>query len=348
MKFLFQLFFLTFISVELNAQITIDETDIAVVGDFIPRKSDTMTVLTSPGPSGPNQLWDLSQTSFYVVQENTNVVDPSSTPNGSSFSNATSAMTNDNSSYLYFNNSTNSYNCLGFSGDLLNTGTPIVAPFLPDLTLHQFPRTYNSSFNDAYVMDITIPGSSINPLLNQVRFKRTSNVIDVTDGWGIIKTPGDRSYEALRVHTTTTSIDSVWTLPIFPPTWTLANTSQSTSETYTWLAKGGKLAVAEMSFDTTGAPKIFKWTELPGIALSVTELNSIFEVSPNPSSDFITISIDEKSLNQNYFVSNILGEVQLIGKIDSTKFEINLAELKNGVYILAIENSAKKVKILKE
>ncbi|MBM3186094.1 MAG: hypothetical protein FJZ67_07325 [Bacteroidetes bacterium] len=42
MKFLFQLFFLAFISVELNAQITIDETDTAVVGDIIPRISDTI------------------------------------------------------------------------------------------------------------------------------------------------------------------------------------------------------------------------------------------------------------------------------------------------------------------
>jgi hypothetical protein len=35
-------------------QITIDQSDMPSVGDYIPRRSDTMTVLPGPGGSGPN------------------------------------------------------------------------------------------------------------------------------------------------------------------------------------------------------------------------------------------------------------------------------------------------------
>jgi len=39
------------------------------------------------------------------------------------------------------------------------------------------------------------------------------------------------------------------------------------------VGKGGKLAIVEMSFDTLGAPKIFRWTELNGIGVGLEEAN---------------------------------------------------------------------------
>ncbi|MBM3160771.1 MAG: hypothetical protein FJZ66_05480, partial [Bacteroidetes bacterium] len=52
-------------------QITIEQSDMPSVGDVIPRRSDTLTPLPGPGPSGANQAWEMTETSFYVVQENT-------------------------------------------------------------------------------------------------------------------------------------------------------------------------------------------------------------------------------------------------------------------------------------
>ena len=321
-----------------------------VIGDMIPRKSDTMTVLSGPGSAGANQVWDMSQTSFSVIQENTSVISPSSTPNGSSFTNANLAMTNDNASFLYFNSSSATFNCLGFSGDLLNTGTPIAANFSPDLTLHQFPRNYNSTFNDNYIIDVTIPGASINPLLSQIRFKRSAQVTDITDGWGIIHTPGNKSYDVLRVHTTTVSIDSIWTLPIFPPTWTLLSTDQSTSENYSWLAKGGKLAVAEMSFDTLGAPKIFKWTELPGIALQTLELdNDVFvRAFPNPFQDKLIIHVGNEILGRKGMIRDVFGKEILNLIFLTTENELPTETWKSGMYFLEVEDQNKKIKIVKD
>ena len=263
------------------SQITLDGSDMPAVGDYIPRKSDTMTLLPGPGGSGPNQTWNFTALSNYVISENTNVVSVASTPNGNQFGNSNLAMTNDNASYLYFNSNAQSFSTQGFSGDLLGTGV-INAVFSPDLTLHQFPRSFGSSFNDTYVIDVTVPGAAINPLVSQIHFKRTSTVHDTTDAWGQITTPHG-TYDVLRIHSTEMYVDSVWALPIFPPTWSLVSTNADVSNSYSWVGKGGKLAIAEMSFDTLGAPKIFKWTELPGIGVGLEESNvCLLYTSPSP------------------------------------------------------------------
>jgi hypothetical protein len=76
---------IAFVSPLLWGQISIDQTDMPSVGDYIPRKSDTMAVLPGPGGSGPNQVWNFTTLSNYVITENTTVVSVASTPNGNQF-----------------------------------------------------------------------------------------------------------------------------------------------------------------------------------------------------------------------------------------------------------------------
>ena len=102
-------------------QITIDQSDMPSVGDYIPRRSDTMTVLPGPGGSGPNQVWNFTALSNNVISENTNVISVASTPNGNQFGGSNMAMTNDNANYLYFNKSAQAFTTQGYSGDLLGT-----------------------------------------------------------------------------------------------------------------------------------------------------------------------------------------------------------------------------------
>lgn len=328
-------------------QITIDQTDMPSVGDFIPRKSDTMTVLPGPGASGPNQTWNFTATSNYVITENTSVVSVASTPNGNQFGNSNLAMTNDNASYLYFNKSAQSFTTQGFSGDLLGTGI-INAVFNPDLTLHQFPRTFGSSFNDTYVIDVIVPGAAINPLVSQIRFKRTSLVHDTTDAWGQITTPNG-TYNVLRIHTTETFTDSIWALPIFPPTWSLVSTSSDLSNSYSWVGKGGKLAIAEMSFDTLGAPKIFKWTELPGIGVGLNEpASSQISMYPNPCSHTLFV----EGYNQEQIVLfNMYGQPVPVEKtILPEGTQLKVEHLASGIYSIETRNdqTIQRTQIIKE
>jgi hypothetical protein len=315
------------------------------VGDYIPRKSDTMTVLPGPGGSGPNQVWNFTTLSNYVITENTTVVSVASTPNGNQFGSSNLAMTNDNANYLYFNKSAQAFTTQGYSGDLLGTGT-INAQFAPDLTLHQFPRTFGTSFSDTYVIDVTVPGAAINPLINQIHFKRTSIVKDTTDAWGQITTPFG-SYDVLRIHTMESYVDSVWAQPLFPPTWSLVSTSADTTHSYSWVGKGGKLAIAEMSFDTLGLPKIFKWTELPGIGVGMEESSvEILEIYPNPCKTELTLRTQEKKVGSEFSIMNALGTVVSTGIITEVNQSINAARLAPGSYTLCVgENHQRFLKL---
>jgi hypothetical protein len=315
------------------------------VGDYIPRKSDTMTVLPGPGGSGPNQVWNFTTLSNYVITENTTVVSVASTPNGNQFGSSNLAMTNDNANYLYFNKSAQAFTTQGYSGDLLGTGT-INAQFAPDLTLHQFPRTFGTSFSDTYVIDVTVPGAAINPLINQIHFKRTSIVKDTTDAWGQITTPFG-SYDVLRIHTMESYVDSVWAQPLFPPTWSLVSTSADTTHSYSWVGKGGKLAIAEMSFDTLGLPKIFKWTELPGIGVGMEESSvEILEIYPNPCKTELTLRTQEKKVGSEFSIMNALGTVVSTGIITEVNQSINVARLAPGSYTLCVgENHQRFLKL---
>jgi hypothetical protein len=316
------------------AQITIDQSDMPSVGDYIPRKSDTLSVLPGPGASGPNQVWNFTALSNYVISEYTNVVSVASTPNGNQFGSSNMAMTNDNASYLYFNKSAQSFTTQGLSGDLLGTGN-INAPFSPDLTLHQFPRTFGSSFTDAYALDVTVPGAAINPILNQIHFKRSSSVKDTTDAWGLLTTPHG-TYNVLRVHTMEISVDSVWALPIFPPTWSLVSTASDTTHSYSWVGKGGKIAIAEMSLDTLGMPKTFTWSELAGIGVGLEETHSNdFQIHPNPANDFFTLTNVLPSSIQLFDMKGSALPVECT--TDGTNTLVNVSRIPSGIYYVKIQ-----------
>jgi hypothetical protein len=257
------------------------------------------------------------------------------------------AMTNDNASYLYFNKSAQSFSTQGFSGELLGTGI-INAVFNPDLTLHQFPRTFGSSFSDTYVIDVIVPGAAINPLVSQIRFKRSSMVHDTTDAWGKITTPHG-TYDVLRIHTTETFTDSIWAQPIFPPTWSLVSTSSDVSNSYSWVGKGGKLAIAEMSFDTLGVPKIFKWTELSGIGVGLEETSlSKISIYPNPCSNQVCI----QNFNpEEISVFNLYGQKVAVEKMAMPSGTLlTLEALVKGVYFIETtkDQVKQKTQIIKE
>ena len=319
----------------LSAQITIDQGDMPSIGDNIPRKSDTMTVHPGPGGSGPNQTWNFSGTSSFVINENTSVVSVASTPSANQFSSSNLAITNDNASYLYFNKSAQSFTTQGFSGDLLGTGV-INAVFTPALTLHQFPRTFGSTFTDTYGINVTIPGASINPLISQINYRRSSVVKDTTDSWGQLTTPHG-TFDVLRVHSMEIYTDSILALPLFPPVWQLVSVTTDTTHSYSWLGKGGKLAIAEMTFDSLGVPKIFKWTELPGIGVGLEESSvGLLEIYPNPCETVLTVRTQEKKVGSEFSIMNALGMLVYTGVITEVNQSINIAHLAPGSYTLCV------------
>jgi hypothetical protein len=251
-------------------------------------------------------------------------------------------MTNDNANYLYFDQNSTNLNTLGLAGDFLGTGSPVVAPLTSGLLVHNFPRTYGSNFSDTYSTDVTFDGSSISPLVSQIRFKRVGLIKDSTDAWGQMTTPF-ATYNTLRVKRVEYTTDSIWILPSFPPTWSLYQTSNDTTLNYQWFAKNEKLAVAEMTFDSLGTPKIFRWKDVATNGIKeLTEAS--FELYPNPVGNQINVSFDNELIGKDIQIE-IIDETGRI--IDHKSFSLNSKELKvetnflhSGCYFLKVNHAS--------
>jgi len=340
----------SFLPIAISAQISIDVTDMAQAGDVITRKIDTMTVLTGPGGAGANQTWDFSQTSASenVIEQTTQVMNAAYAPHANSFPNANLAMTADNSNYLYFDQNNNQMNTLGFAGDLLGTGSPIVAPLTGGLLVHNFPKTYGSNFSDTYTTDIILDGSAISPLVSQIRFKRVGLILDSTDAYGQITTPL-ATYDALRTKRTEYSSDSIWIKAVFPPTWTLFRVNQDTTLNYQWYADQGKLAIAELSFDTLGVPNRFTWFHSAAFN-NLTELtsNSSLKLYPNPSDDVINFEI-LLSQNENGImrITDLSGKIMEERTVNPTSLagKINVSAYSKGIYFFEFTSSTSNQKV---
>lgn len=334
-----------FTSLVASAQISIDLTDMPVVGDVIYRKADTMTVLAGPGNAGANQTWIFTQTSNYVNDETSTAVAPSSTPYASQFSSSNLALTDGNGGYIFFNQSANSIIVKGIAGPLPGTTNTITAPLNPDQTLHNLPRTYNSNFIDTYSSEFVFDGSSFSSLVSEIKVKRSGTVHDTTDAWGSLTTPFG-AYDVIRVKKIDYTFDSVWVKPVFPPTWSLFQTSSDTVTTYQWLAKSGKLPVAEMTFDSLGAPKIFRWKVDAPASLNDLLDSENGRFYPNPVNDQLTIELKTNDL-QGILVDfiDLQGrtiEVSQVEIIDN-QIKINTLHLPNGLYHCVVSDKNKQM-----
>lgn len=322
------------------AQISIDMTDMAQVGDIVTRHSDTLA-LVSQGSAGANQTWDMTTATIHS-SETTEALDPSSTPYSSSFSNANLSMTNDNAAFLYFDQNADSLVALGFAGDLLGTGSIITAPFSPTLLVHHFPRTYGDNFTDTYGIDVTTSGSDFG--VYQVRFKRLSVVYDSTDAWGTLITP-DATYDALRTKYIEYSNDSIWVqlLPITP--FTLFQATFDTAVTYNWLAKNGKLAVAELSLDSLGQPQTFTWVSTSvGIEDEIgAQIDA--QIYPIPASNQVSIRLADNDkggthLLEIYTLEGKLVSTDKIELLSGKPFSFDISQYTSGVYTWTLRNVA--------
>jgi hypothetical protein len=62
----------------------------------------------------------------------------------------------------------------------------------------------------------------------------------------------------------------------------------------------------------------------------------VLNIFPNPSNEFIKISINEEFKNISYVILNMLGEKVLMGCLSDSKGQIHIGYLPNGIYIMEI------------
>lgn len=74
-----------------------------------------------------------------------------------------------------------------------------------------------------------------------------------------------------------------------------------------------------------------------------TGLNNIKKsdiiISPNPVNEFLNISVDDKMIGSNYFITDISGKILFTGNISNQNMTIELARLEKGIYIIQAGNN---------
>ena len=102
-----------------------------------------------------------------------------------------------------------------------------------------------------------------------------------------------------------------------------------------------------MTFDSLGVPKIFKWTELPGIGVGLEESSvDILEIYPNPCETLLTARTQEKKVGSEFSIMNALGMMVYTGVITEVNQSINIAHLAPGSYTLCVgENHQRFIKV---
>lgn len=227
---LFFLSSLLFFSFGATAQISINQEHLPEIGDIvIIATSDTLDVPV--GAPGINQEWDytLLDTLSY---DTLNYIAPMDAPNSEDFPTANIVGVQDGA-YIFLNSTSTEFWRLGLVGEVEEgSGEFVSIPFSPPSKQFVFPGTYETTFLDSTVIDFMIPTQ-----FGDVRVKNIVLTENTIDGYGTVST-AEGTFNALRMNSYSTSIDSAWIF-VFG-NWTLVDSTQSMSTTITFLTRESK------------------------------------------------------------------------------------------------------------
>lgn len=214
-------------SLPATAQITLNQGDIPTAGmALITAGSDTTGV--TPGNAGTNQTWDFSFLDTLTI-DTTNYLMPSEAPNNEDFPTANLVSFNEGA---YFFNNVTSTELWGLGGSFFfeETAGFVSIEFDPMSKQLVFPTTYGTTFTDSTNLDFIIESE-----MGSFRSKSVLLSEHEVDGYGTVITPVG-SFDALRMVTTTNSIDSSW-FDLGGGNWFLASSGTSTDMSYQYLAE---------------------------------------------------------------------------------------------------------------
>lgn len=315
-----------------QAQITITATDFAAIGDHIVQYTDTATI-SDPGAAGANVTWN-----FSAAQKQQQIAIDAVTVNSTGFENdfptATLAMTEDGGqSYAFFSISNTTYESLGFGANAPGIEPMIYDPALPEYT---FPLEFNDASSSSYSSTITMDASDMGMYRLIIRHHGTFE--KQVDGWGTLITP-TATYPALRVKVTENAVDSTFMQMTEDSEPQFMGESSGTVVTYAWLAKNGKLPVAE--FDN-GYFRFLESTSHAAVDEHSTAQAPI--AYPNPSQagqGFRFSGLDDATYT--LYLYDVNGKCLYGKKGQGTNLTVETEGLATGIYhyVLAHEAQAK-------
>ena len=242
-----QLFLITsllFLVFTMNAQIIVTQDHLPVVGDVVvSAQSDTLDVVA--GTAGADQVWDYSLMDT-MSYDTVNYISPLDAPNNADFPDANLAgafISEGDSVYFFLESTPDAFWRLGGVLRVDMIPDAISLPLSPKSKQFELPGTYGTSFNDStsYEVEATVDGTL-------GRIKNVTLTQNTIDGYGMITT-AEGTFNALRMVSTTQSVDSTWIF-VFG-TWNLVLSEQSETTTVTYLTREtkGPIVVLEIAED---------------------------------------------------------------------------------------------------
>ena len=245
MKNLYVLMACLFFYAFADAQITIDASDAPPVGATYLYGVDTLISEIGPGPDGMDQSWDFTgfdqdETIF------TSSVDPATAPGAATFPDANIAL---ETGGLYSFAIINDEGLFGIGGTTEQEGVELTAAFDPPQQLLANPTSFGTTFTSDFGFEIIVDGSDFG--VDSVWVKQVGTTEAEVTASGMVTVPGG-TFDALRLTSTITTIDSVWVK--FFGSWLLVQDDMSTTINYEWWAKDGASTVVTLETDTDGNP----------------------------------------------------------------------------------------------
>jgi hypothetical protein len=332
MKKLYILFLLTFGGGIINAQITLTNSDMPVIGTSFLYAQDT-TRTTSPGSSGANQSWDLSTLKNQSI-DTVAVLSASGTPAASKFPmssfvfSASNAYTAHTKQWTYYYITANALELLGFyqSGNSTSYSPPETGLLLPS--------TYNSTFTIDPVNSLVF--SYPVPPYDSLKIQSTGHLVSLVDGYGSLTTPSKTYPNTLRIKNKNNSIDSTFRRNKISGIWTLKSVGSGVDSSYNWYANGIGNAVAQIN---AGYGSYLLSSPVTGINTSSSN-NNMLEIAPNPFNKQTSVSLQlNAKAKVQMILYNALG--QTVSNVENAnlesgnyKYDINVSD--KGIYFLRI------------
>ncbi len=334
-----------------KAQITISNSSFPKVGDRIIMHNDTLiNGALTPGAAGANQTWNFTSTILTGIQDTNTGVALSAAPLSSNYPGATIAINQGGGNYAFMKAGTTNLEVLGFSGDLMGTGTPLAIHFNPSQIVAKAGMTFGSSYTNTSGFSITLPGSAVGqPTLDSIRMTLTQRVYNNFDAWGSVTT-ATGTYNCLRNNTLNVSIQSIdVSLPFLG--WQLGvQVDSSASGSYLFVDNTSALEVAGIDVDSFGNVTSARYRELGSVnGVSAVKESSInMNVFPSPASSasvILTSGLTAGNYTGEIYTLNgqLVNQLSLVAASGVVAMNLHDSNLSTGTYVASVRNAAGEV-----
>lgn len=322
---------ITLFSLPALAQVTLVQWDVANIGFQILQAHDTIPVVT-PGPSGPSQAWNFTNLNNHYT-DTLVFTNPNWLPNSSSFPTSNLAvMFGSSGQYVFARNTSTDFMIQGQYADM-GFG-PMTIDLNPDEQLMKWPCTYNTTFNNTSITDLSIAIPM--PPLDSGRLKSIKVKTSLADGWGTVTTPLVTALPCLRIREMNITTDTVWVHLSFPPMWQIYQTNVDTNYNYSFWTPNSTnqygFPVVEIITDSSGTVTEASWLQAAPTQSGISE-NQGHSISsyPSPASNTITF-LTRGSDVERIEIMDVTGNKVLVVDARQTIVTANIEALSNGTY----------------